>query len=194
MRLEIVVRVRRLGPLPWLLVLGWGLLAQAQEPKMLRGFGVVLGPQAIWVAWSLVLAALFTVGGKLGGGRLATDTAANVTFLLGLAVAQAVVASLTELVISGRSSVAMATSSAVYFIVAWLPLACSCAGGLAGGYWKLARGAIIAAAGTLGVAIAVQAWRHGCDIQVLVGAVLASLAGAISATSATNASRYPKCV
>lgn len=181
LRLELTARLRRLGWLPWALLVGWGVVAQAQEPKMLRGFGVVLGPQAMWVAATILLCALFTADRRVAARSPRTDLLTNVTLLAVLALAQSLLSAGIETVISGRASVAVLFGSAASFVLAWLPLACSCAGSNAVGSRFWMQRAIIAAAGILGVAIAVGAWRHGCDLRVLAGSLLGGFAGLTTA-------------
>lgn len=58
-RLAVVASLRSSGFAPWLLAVGWIVVAAAQEPRMFRSFGVHLTREAAWVA----AAALSTVLG-----------------------------------------------------------------------------------------------------------------------------------
>ncbi|MCR9244432.1 MAG: hypothetical protein NXI31_05330 [bacterium] len=68
-RLETLQRLRRFGWWPWLVLLGWSLLAAGQEPRLLRGFGIELIGQGVWAAGALVLLALVATGSGDTGSR-----------------------------------------------------------------------------------------------------------------------------
>ncbi len=61
-RLELKLRLRQVGLWPWLVLVGWAAIAAAQEPRVMRGFGVVLTWQGVW-AGGLVLLLVLAVSG-----------------------------------------------------------------------------------------------------------------------------------
>lgn len=182
-----------MGFWPPLLLLVWMVVAQAQEPKALRSFGILIGPQGAWVGAALLLPLLFTAQ-RIHIERVAwTDLCANFVFLAVIAVGQAGFAFLAEWSLSGRASTQQALQSASYFVLAWLPLACCWRGDSPGGFAKLVRMAIIAAAVCLGIGFAEQVWHRGVSLQLLAAVALAGLAGLVVPNMQTNPSNCGKC-
>lgn len=112
MFLACMARLRSASWLPWTLFGAWVALAAAQEPRLLRGFGVHLPVDAAWVA------ALLLWGGLAGAGDLGCrlSWAANLLLLGGVALLQFGVAALVGDLAAGAASGAM-------FLIAWSPLA-----------------------------------------------------------------------
>lgn len=78
-RLELQLRLRQVGLWPWLVLVGWAAVAAAQEPRVMRGFGVVLTWQGVWAGGLVLLLVLAVSGprrpasdntGSGGAGRL----------------------------------------------------------------------------------------------------------------------------
>lgn len=195
LHLEIVVRVRRVGPVPVLILLAWMLIALGQEPKALRSFGIVIGPQAAWVGGSVTLPLLFT-SERIQQAR-GTRILANLLLLFAVAVGQAWLAFVMEVMISGHASANLAARSTAYFALAWLPLACSFAGLVraesSGGFASMARMAIMLTTAFLGVGFGAHAWQQGLTSELLAAVALASLSGLLASTMDKTPSSCSKC-
>ncbi len=179
---------------PPLLLLIWMALAQAQEPKALRSFGILIGPQGAWVGASALLPLLFT-SQRIQIPRVGwTDLGANLVFLLLAALGQASFAWLLEWLLTARASPQLALQSAGYFALAWLPLACCWRGDSPGGFTKLVRVAIIAAAVCLGIGFAEQVWHQSVSMPLLAAVALAGVAGLVvpDAVSVPSMQNEPK--
>ena len=134
-RLESVSRLRRLGAWPWLLLLGWSLLAAAQEPRLLRGFEIYLGWQGTWSGATILLIALASMGevsGTTGYQSPALrfngiSSSAVGLLLTGLvALAQMLFSWLAELTTGAASPAGFALVTAAGFVVALAPASIAC--------------------------------------------------------------------
>lgn len=138
-RLELVVRLRRLGWWPWIVLMLWALFAGAQEPRLLRSFGVNICWQATWSGATILLLAGSTLGPERGGASTLRRSGTQWVAALGLtalvAALQASVAWLIDWLTGNAVPLTMWSSSAVGFFLAWTPaaIAASALGAVDGG-------------------------------------------------------------
>ncbi len=117
-RLSCAASLRSAGPLPWLLLLGWIVLAAEQEPLFLRRYGLRLLDQAAWGAATILVGVLWS--DAISRCRRPGPRIASALALLGLlAVAQATLTAGAELVARGACDLAVRLAGSVDFFVTW---------------------------------------------------------------------------
>lgn len=139
MRLEAILRLRRLGLWPWLALLCWGFYAAGQEPRLLRNFEIHVSWQGVWSGAAVLLIALASSAGRaaISGdtGPIAVRLRSPVRTLavvgLGLAlmvgVVQATLAWTADFLTGHRTAANFALRSAAGFWIALLPASIACA-------------------------------------------------------------------
>lgn len=167
-------RLRAAGPAPWLLFVGWLLIAGYQEPRFLRLYGIQLVDEAAWSGATLLLV-VFLLAEPMRG-RPAT-VLANLTLLVGLAFLQSIAAYSVDSLVAGRPT-ALEPSSSPGFILCWAPLALSMAAGVASPQGGLVHAIVGTVAFLLGGVFSV-AWSRSEVSQVLFAACLASTAAIV---------------
>jgi hypothetical protein len=128
LRIETLGRLRRLGWWPWLVLGGWILYAGAQEPRLLRGFGINLCWEASWSGGIVVLLGLAGQGGTGMPPRnqlLRTVNMMGVGALLALLVGlvHAVLAWLVDATVAPPTPVTAVLGQAAGFALLCWPLA-----------------------------------------------------------------------
>lgn len=187
LRLDLVIRMRNVGLWPWLVLAAWGLLARAQEPVMLRNFGIAIAPMAMWSGAAILLGAMALAGPRPPSPLLRHSAITAIALVLWVGLAQAAMSLVLDLVFFGPRSLGYAADSAVRFGLVWLPpvlafVASPPTGGLA---VRIVQGVPVLAA----LWMAAPIWRHG----LAAGAAISGLAcagcllacRAVSATSGT---------
>ncbi|MFN3243063.1 MAG: hypothetical protein ACE37K_16305 [Planctomycetota bacterium] len=118
-RLLAIARIRSAGWAPWLLMLGWLAAARAQEPRMLRRFGIHILDDAVWAGGLLVLAVLLLAERRL---PRRAGAATNLAMLAGLSILLMVSCWLLD---QGAWSVGIGRRllDATHFFAAYSPLA-----------------------------------------------------------------------
>ena len=170
--------MRSAGALPWLLLSGWIVLAAAQEPLFLRGYGLQLLDQASWAGAAVVLAALSS--GALGRCRRPVPRiAATLGLLATLALFATLAACVAELAANGVWNVTRRLAVMGDFLAIWAATAITLAAGSTG------RGAVgmLFLLAQVGCAVALSAQRFDAGWSpVLVGATVSAVAAALFAT------------
>ena len=118
-RLLALARLRSAGWVPWLVVLGWLVVASYQEPLLFRRYGIHLVEDAAWTGCAAVLVVLL-----LAERRLPRRSAAicNLVTVAAISVLQAVGAGLADRS-PWPSSLSGSVMGCEIFFVAWSPLA-----------------------------------------------------------------------
>jgi ABC-type sugar transport system permease subunit len=175
--LTLTARRRFVGAVPWIILLAWAIYARAQEPIMLRSFGISLHSQACWVGGCAIL--LLHLGGPRPPDRrpaVHTTLLANAVVLAVASLAQASLALVCELPL-GSVDLERHARSLLLFPIAWAPLATALA-------WptstKATRIALPTFLGLVGAALSVQLWQVGLTASTAA----ASAAGCAAAVSA----------
>ncbi|HEX6812589.1 MAG TPA: hypothetical protein VF384_13265 [Planctomycetota bacterium] len=120
--MTILTRLRLVGWMPWVVLGLWAALAAAQEPRMLRGFGVRILEHAAWAGGAVMATILLLVGGF--ERRLPTCGAiANLLLVLLVALAQAGLCVCFDVLFGYAPRALEALKSATYLVIAWSPLA-----------------------------------------------------------------------
>lgn len=132
-RLEVISRLRAIGWVPWLLLVAWLVVSRAQEPIMLRSFGIQLLDQSAKAASVIVLmlcwaAPLITlhrneVRGNLPTAHLAAYALTNLFLLILIAVAQSLLTTSLELLMGGRWTGFTDPLATASFVLVWSPVA-----------------------------------------------------------------------
>lgn len=175
--LILTARRRSVGAVPWLALLAWAGYAKAQEPVMLRSFGVSLHGQACWVGGCAILL-LHLAGSRPTDRQPAVHATllANAVVLAVASLAQASLALVCEFPL-GSVDLARHARSLLLFPIAWAPLATALA-------WptgaKATRIAVATVLGLVGAALSVQLWQSGLTASS-AAASAAACAAAVSA-------------
>lgn len=174
-RLWCVARLRSAGWLPWLLVVCWIQLAAAQEPVMLRNFGIRILDQGAWVAGVLVLAVLLCERGR-PAPRTAWGQAAAGCMLALIALVQAVLAILAALAWKRSLDLDCQLHSIAAFVAAWcgpaMTLAPRCAGSPAS--LGLLTVVLLALQILLATVVSVRLWTTGWTAATLASIAIAT--------------------
>lgn len=120
--LALRVRTRSVGGWPWLGLVAWALVARAQEPQLLRSFGVDIAEMAIWSGGTVVLFSLLSVAAANPASRIQLRRAVTEAAILVLAVAliQACLTGLMELIFARSIRLGTLANSAWTFLLVWL--------------------------------------------------------------------------
>jgi hypothetical protein len=123
--LDLRVRVRTIGPWPWVAYLGFGLLSRGQEPNILRTDSIFLFHQALWMAtWALFIALLSTAFGK--EARLRNSAGKAITLVTALATIQFLVTWILDELLPGPADHHALLHSVIGFLSPALPIALVC--------------------------------------------------------------------
>lgn len=186
LRLDLRIRLRNVGLWPWLVFVAWALLARAQEPTMLRRFGIHIANTATWSGAAVVLAALTLASPPTRNIAIRHSVIVSVLLAWGVGLAQAAAALLLELVFSGEVLVEGSVRSAARFGFAWLPAVFLLV--VIPPRSGLAATACQATTFVLCLWLAAPIWRH----DLAVAAAISGLACAGSLLAAAVLSTHPK--
>jgi hypothetical protein len=185
-RLVVLARVRSAGWVPWLLVVGWLIVAAYQEPLMFRGYGIYLVNDAAWTGGLVVLLVLLLAERRVPRRHAVT---VNLSLVASLAILQSIGGCLVD-----QSSVATSftvrAAGAGCFFLAWAPLAITLS--RKSGEAVVSRAVhmtVVLTAGLMGSMLAV-ALRTSPDALVLTACALA-IAGASCWVSGHGIYRSP---
>lgn len=181
-RLTVQLRLRALGWVPWLLLLGWALLAAAQEPRLLRGFGIRLTDQAAWAGGMVMAVLLFTADRY--SLRRPMSFSANLVLTALVASAQAALPIGMDVCFGYAPDLTGGIRSALCFAFACSPLAIALSGP-ADVTQTVVRIMIMVAAVTCSAAASASFWTVGATVPTL-GAVLLCVAGVSLWNTATG--------
>ena len=168
-RLLVTARLRSAGWAPWLLAMGWLLVAALQEPLLFRNYGIYLVQDAAWVAGLAVMLVLLLTHDRQPR-RCAVRT--NLCILGGIACLQATAGYLVDQSPT-RSWTSARFLEMAWFLMAWAPLSITLsrkAGN--GGMSRMLHMMVVLAAAITGSMQAV-ALRQSPDTLVLSASVLA---------------------
>jgi len=121
LRLDIVLRMRRLGWWPWMLWIAWALVAICQEPPMLRAFGAELCAQATWSGAVVVLTCLALLGEPGPKSRIRHGVCIAVLLTSFVGLVQATVSLLADEMLGWGHSWSEAGRSWMLFVLVWTP-------------------------------------------------------------------------
>ena len=121
LRLDIVVRLRRLGWWPWMLLIAWAFVAIYQEPALLRSFGTELCAQATWSGAVVVLLCLALLGEPHPHPSMRHSVYAAILLTSFVGLAQAMVALLADAALGWGHSWSEAARSWMLFVMVWTP-------------------------------------------------------------------------
>lgn len=121
LRLDLAIRLRTIGLWPWLVFVGWGLVARAQEPTMLRSFGIEIAGMALWSGAAILLLALALVEPGPRPPRLLRDVITSSALVALLGLAQAVLAAVLDAAFLGVPRLTDGLRSSCRFGFVWLP-------------------------------------------------------------------------
>lgn len=181
-RLELKLQLRRTGVLCWVVLVLFACASFAQEPLMLRTFGVALGPQATWGISSLLLLVLIASERNPFRGSWLPSVHANCILLLILAVAQSALAFAAEVFLLGTVSLELIVRSLGCFLIAWTPLAVCAAAPDRTNTQVVFRKILMTIAAACGCGLAAAAWEQGLSLDLLLAVVLAT-GGALAGVS-----------
>lgn len=175
--LATTARIRGSGWIPWLLFAAWVALAAAQEPRLLRAFGVHLPLDAAWVGGLLLW----------GGAVLRGDAACRMSWAVNLLLL-GVVAALQACVGLLVDDVSAGLVSAALFLLAWAPLALALQPHRMARSRRSLRAIVVAAAIVVGSAQSVALRLPGLELGNLLAA--ASSLAAASLWASIDISNY----
>lgn len=169
-----VARLRTLGWLPWMLLVAWAVWCGVQEPLDFRRFRVELLYQGVWLmAFALHCQLLAAV--RVAGGAAARVLAALLQ-LLGVALAQAVLALVIDLVLHRWVELDSAWRSGCYLAASATGFTIA-APAFVDGPQSVSRKVFTISIAGIGLTLAVALWLEGWSLRTAAASILLAIAG-----------------
>ena len=172
--LENRAAIRSLGWVPWLVAVGWLMVATLQEPLLLRQHGIRVSQQAAFVVWVvLLLQQLLARDPRAPRSSQGVRQLSSGVLLLGMATGYAISAWLVDCFrMQSLDSGGIIRQGSV-FVVAWLPIAAATTARPQGFVHKMLWGML------LGLSVVLS--EHLSRLGFTPGGCAAALLGALAA-------------